>query len=787
MENIKKSNILILSIALAVLAIANLYSLFLGKMISIDYLSPGRWSANRVSSVSYLLGTLAVFGVVNRRRWATGVAFVAGLLMLGLGVLKLLFLVQHGISGNTSDGNAQSTAFLWETFVTREVALQNIWSFLVLGSIFVILGAWRGHLHRIWEYAAVLSALGGMFSMIGYLYQAPAFYSLPSFDPMSFVSGFSVFILSFAVLFTQYEQGIFSVFFLNNEGSKMARYLLPLIIIVPILTGLLHLFAEKDTLSSNNIGAAVLTSINILIFIGVIWNYSIYLNKANGRLMEEIAQRSALEERLLRTNIDLEKKVEQRSSQIMEAERRFSNMTHHSSDIIFICDERSMITFVSPAIEGILGFTVAEVTGLPFTNLMHANSRHEAEALQVLVMEQPKVAHLAQLMAMHRNGYGVWLEGTMNNLVSDSSINGIMANFHDVTSRKMTEDALLESEVKYRNLFYNNPACVIIWYLDDLSIAEINHSVVQTYGYTHAEFLRLKVLNLRPPEDHHLIREFAAEMLADTSFRTVNRNWRHRHKNGHDIFFQISSQKIEYNGRPAVISIQLNETEKMLLERSLEEEKDRKVKEITSAVILAQEKEREEIGRELHDNVNPLIVSSRLYLGLAKNNDNKKEDFLAETDKIMNMAIDAVRQLSHSLVKPRLSKDEFEGSIVNLVSLFEKTSEMQVSLVMDELGSMSENEEFLLCMYRIFQEQMNNILKYSEARNVAISIRTHDHAIVLRIADDGKGFDTSIRTHGVGLLNIQTRASLMDGRVNVTSSPGHGCELIVEFPYPDVV
>jgi signal transduction histidine kinase len=84
-------------------------------------------------------------------------------------------------------------------------------------------------------------------------------------------------------------------------------------------------------------------------------------------------------------------------------------------------------------------------------------------------------------------------------------------------------------------------------------------------------------------------------------------------------------------------------------------------------------------------------------------------------------------------------------------------------------------------IYRIIQEQLNNILKYAGATHVTISLGHEKSSTVLVVNDDGSGFDTALKTHGIGLMNIKTRASLFNGKVSVNSSPGYGCELKVIF------
>ena len=84
-------------------------------------------------------------------------------------------------------------------------------------------------------------------------------------------------------------------------------------------------------------------------------------------------------------------------------------------------------------------------------------------------------------------------------------------------------------------------------------------------------------------------------------------------------------------------------------------------------------------------------------------------------------------------------------------------------------------------MYRIIQEQLNNVLKHSDADFVIISIAYNGKAVYLSIRDNGVGFDTSKYTTGIGFSNIRNRIEVFNGNMQISSAPGEGCTLAVEF------
>jgi signal transduction histidine kinase len=85
-------------------------------------------------------------------------------------------------------------------------------------------------------------------------------------------------------------------------------------------------------------------------------------------------------------------------------------------------------------------------------------------------------------------------------------------------------------------------------------------------------------------------------------------------------------------------------------------------------------------------------------------------------------------------------------------------------------------------LYRIAQEQVNNIVKYAKASEATITLKTGPRNIMLSIADNGVGFDPSQKAKGIGLKNISSRVEFYSGKLNIRTAPGKGCTLEVSIP-----
>lgn len=235
-------------------------------------------------------------------------------------------------------------------------------------------------------------------------------------------------------------------------------------------------------------------------------------------------------------------------------------------------------------------------------------------------------------------------------------------------------------------------------------------------------------------------------------------------------------------GRPLrVIGASQDITERKLLEEKAALEKIIRQKEITEAVVAAQESERSEIGRELHDNVNQLLGAARLYIDMARRSDDNRDSLLVTSSKYTLQAIEEIRKLSKTLITPLIKEIGLTDAIENLSENIMLVHPIRIKLITENFTEEPLNEKFKLNLFRIVQEQLNNILKHAKATNVAIGLTQTEDEIRLAIIDDGVGFDTTSKKKGLGLMNIKSRAELYKGNIDILSEPGHGCTLSISF------
>jgi two-component sensor histidine kinase len=178
-------------------------------------------------------------------------------------------------------------------------------------------------------------------------------------------------------------------------------------------------------------------------------------------------------------------------------------------------------------------------------------------------------------------------------------------------------------------------------------------------------------------------------------------------------------------------------------------------------------------------NINQILATSKLYLDVAIEENEPRLELLIKSRNNISMAIEEIRRLSKELITPGLNDLGLIQSIKELIRNIQVTGKMKIRLSTSGLDENALQPEQKINVYRIIQEQLNNIMKHAEASSVAIELNKYREQIRLLVEDDGRGFDPRLRRNGVGISNIMSRAELYNGRVEIDSSPGKGCRLEV--------
>ncbi len=207
-----------------------------------------------------------------------------------------------------------------------------------------------------------------------------------------------------------------------------------------------------------------------------------------------------------------------------------------------------------------------------------------------------------------------------------------------------------------------------------------------------------------------------------------------------------------------------------------------KEKQIADAMEDAKDAARSDISKELHDNINQLLGASRMYIEMAKRGCANSKMYLSRSSEYILTAIEEIRNLTRGITTETIVHLGLTEAISNMAADIMEANPVTIHCKLNGFIENSVDKKFKLNIYRIIQEQLNNIIKHAKAKEITISLSQKNMSVMLNITDDGVGFDTNKKQSGIGVDNIKSRAAGYNGTAGFVSQPGQGCILNVVFP-----
>lgn len=479
---------------------------------------------------------------------------------------------------------------------------------------------------------------------------------------------------------------------------------------------------------------------------------------------------------------------------LQESELFYRRLSYYSIDGVVIADQSGKITYCGASVERISGYNPTEMLGRNFFEFVHPDDIPLATDAFLKELRNESVLNYIFLRLKHSNGEWTWCTVRGHNLLETSGVKTFVIYFTNDTKRKHAEDQLRKSEENFRNLIVNLKQGVIL--SDNNGITTIcNQAAQEMLGLNEKDILGKKSFEFH----HDIIMEDGqsfsgsihpvSEMLnSKISIRDIVMGIRRKDTGGRAWLLVNADPILSADGILESVVCSLTDiTDQKRLAEELFEQEINKQKLLVKATIDGQEKEREEIGKELHDNINQYLTTARLYLEVAKEKaDGEVKEMINLSHKTLSDIVKEIRKLSQSLVPLTLGDIGLVESIQGLCDSIIQAHTIEIELHSRHFEESVLTDNLKLMLFRIFQEQLNNILRHSEASHMHITFESDAEYVLLMINDDGKGFDTTTHKKGRGLSNISSRANLMNGKMDIKSSPGNGCTLSILIPILDV-
>ncbi|MBU0961247.1 MAG: PAS domain-containing sensor histidine kinase, partial [Proteobacteria bacterium] len=356
--------------------------------------------------------------------------------------------------------------------------------------------------------------------------------------------------------------------------------------------------------------------------------------------------------------------------------------------------------------------------------------------------------------------------------------------------RKWSEKALQESEEKFRKFTLASQDMIILVDSEGRGIFT-NPATRNLLGYSDAdEIMRFPLTAALHPEDRWIIMDEVARLRRDSS-PTPAKEVRMLKKSGSYLDVEMNFFFIDLEiGERILGSIVRDITERKIAERSLRLSEER-LGDLSAMLITAQDDERRRIAMELHDEFGQSLAALKLQLRALENNlyNNKQGQIektiegLQEVRQYVNVQIENVRHLSRELWPMVVDDLGVDAAFDNLFSSFLDYSEVDIDINMEPVGAYFSVEE-QRHLYRLLQESLNNVVKHADAGSIQVCARLIENSLVLAVHDNGIGFDAEAvsthtgKTRGMGLQAMAERVKILNGQMEINSSPGKGTSIV---------
>ena len=384
-------------------------------------------------------------------------------------------------------------------------------------------------------------------------------------------------------------------------------------------------------------------------------------------------------------------------------------------------------------------------------------------------------------------GEGVWIDVSLTTIpVQGRRI--VYAAFRDISERKRAEEALRESEERYRIAIEGSNDGVVIT-RDGLHVY-VNRRFLEMFGYGKAEeVLGKPVGDFIHPDDRQRIVEMNIKRQTGEILRSKTEFVGIR-SDGGLIHLEGSSSRITYGGEPASLSYLRDITDHERAEAQLRDSRER-LRALAARLQAIREEERARVAREIHDELGQALTCMKIDLWQIREESSldrvDKNAVLLKIESLLgsiDATVDTVRRIASDLRPSVLDDLGLVPAIEWQLSDFQRRT--GIICAFRRSRSLVIDKGYSSVLFRVFQESLTNIARHSEADKVEITLGKRKGELVLTIHDNGKGIPEREASNGasLGILGMRERVLPLDGRIQIAGKPGKGTRVTVRIPLP---
>lgn len=483
---------------------------------------------------------------------------------------------------------------------------------------------------------------------------------------------------------------------------------------------------------------------------------------------QDITETKKLEKEFRQLNEDLENEVVRRGNELTKT-------IEYSSDAYLSIDKQLIITYVNEKAAQLVGKTKSAAMGKLITEYMSGYAWE--------IIKEDITGTLYSNIGFHKEVYFDQSDRWMD-IRCHSSESGASIFIQEITKRKKDEASLAESEKKYRLLFENNPMTMWLFDKATLKFIDVNEAAISTYGYTKEEFLKMTIYDIRPDFKKQRLEEYRKNNFEIANFN--NGAWRHRKKNGDEIFVNIYAHDIEYINPNARLILAIDVTEKIIAEQELQHS-HQQLRDLSAHLQNIREDERGNIAREIHDELGQQLTGLKLDISWVRKKMKTESpeviEKIQETLMLIDLTVKTVRRIATEL-RPGILDDLGLIAALDWQSHeFEKRSGIHCEFVA-KVNPQELTSEISTGLFRIYQESLTNIARHSNATKVSTMLSKENNFLKLEVTDNGIGFDIDAaeKKGTLGLLGMKERVLMMNGKIVMKSKPDEGSIITILAP-----